>query len=69
MSAIVNLKPCPFCGGKGAIMPYYHECVDENGEVYEKESFYCKCTKCAISTPLVSCEEAAADMWEERYLQ
>ena len=41
----------------------YYDC-DENGEYYEKVSYYCECTKCGISTPFMSCEEAAADCWE-----
>ena len=69
MSIITNLKPCPFCGGKGAIEPCYYEAHDEEGNIYEKVSYYAHCTKCSITTGLMSCEEAAADMWEERYLQ
>ena len=63
MGVVVNLRPC-VCGGKVAIIPHYSEAIDENGEYYEKVSYYCECTKCGISTPFMSCEEAAADCWE-----
>ena len=63
MGVVVNLRPC-VCGGKAAILPHYSEAIDENGEYYEKVSYYCECTKCGISTPFMSCEEAAADCWE-----
>ena len=51
-------------GGKAAIIPHYSEAIDEDGEYYEKVSYYCECTKCGISTPFMSCEEAAVDCWE-----
>ena len=63
MGVVVNLRPC-VCGGKAAIEPECSEVIDENGFYYEKVSWYCICTKCGISTPPMSCEEAAADCWE-----
>ena len=63
MSAIVNLKPCR-CGGKAAIEPQYWEGFDEEGNICERVSYYCHCTKCSITTGFMSCEEAAADEWE-----
>lgn len=68
MGIVSDLKPCPFCGGTGAVEPYYYEGHDEDGNICERESYYTRCTKCGVSTPLMSCEEAAQDAWEERYI-
>lgn len=68
MGIVSDLKPCPFCGGKGATEPYYYEGHDEEGSIGERVSYYTRCTKCGVSTPLMSCEESAQDAWEERFV-
>ena len=67
MGVVVNLRRC-VCGGKAAIEPEYHERIDENGNIYEHESWYCHCVKCEVSTGLCSCEESAADAWDEGHV-
>lgn len=68
MSVVVDLKPCPFCGGKGALEPHFYEGYDEEDNLVELVDYFAHCTKCGVSTPFLSCEEAAQDAWEERYV-
>lgn len=63
-----ELKPCPFCGGKGALEPHFYEGYDEEDNLVELVDYFAHCTKCGVSTPFLSCEEAAQDAWEERYI-
>ena len=50
----VELKPCPFCGGKATER---HECL--NG-------VFVQCNKCGVSTNIFSSQDAATRGWNKR---
>jgi len=57
-----ELKPCPFCGGKGKLN-------DEKGRIYS----FVKCTNCGAETGLISVsaeycsDEKAIKTWNTRF--
>ena len=53
-----ELKPCPFCGGKGC-----QESYEENGWII----FYVECESCGASTSSGSEFDEAIEKWNTRY--
>lgn len=53
-----ELKPCPFCGGKAI------SC--STGNIYTKEYFFVKCTKCGIESPSAINKKDAITAWNKR---
>lgn len=60
----LELKPCPFCGGKGKI---------KNEILWGSHRSYVRCEKCFCKTddiiisPSYCAEEKAAERWNMRY--
>ena len=56
---MAELKPCPFCGGKG----YVHS----SGNYWSKEYFKVVCPKnCCMQSKYYETEEEAIDAWNRR---
>jgi Lar family restriction alleviation protein len=54
-----KLKPCPFCGDKGAALY-----IEEEGELFS----FCACSECDCAGPMGSTKQAAIDLWNNRVI-
>lgn len=57
----IELKPCPFCGGKAVIVCF--DMTDENGD--DHETYSAECRGCGICTPFTY-RENAEELWNRR---
>jgi Lar family restriction alleviation protein len=60
-SGMMELKPCPFCGGEAELSVRQH--TDEYGSV---GNAYCRCTACATEQPLSWTATIAVEHWNTR---
>lgn len=62
-----NLKPCPFCGGKGMIIEkmktYYHQ--DKRIHGYTTD-FYIRCERCNAEAEHYDNKDLAIKAWNRR---
>ena len=57
---MIDLKPCPFCGGEAKMM------TGKFG--FENEQRYMvECPVCHVNRGLVFSEEEAAELWNQRF--
>lgn len=65
MGNSIQLKPCPFCGGKAAM----HGCADIENErlaAVLNGKYGVHCEKCKVATQPFDTEKKAADEWNQR---
>lgn len=62
----VELKPCPFCGGKAFISNYEYE---NYGNSRLEITHSIDCEKCCSSIGYCRSEEEAIETWNKRWLQ
>lgn len=58
---MLELKPCPFCGGEADF-----DTFESDDDVFD---FMVKCTRCFASTYYEETKEKAAAEWNERYYE
>ena len=59
MSAKVELKPCPFCGGKA-------NCYDFAWMVESNKDWTVECTNCGAIIPPYGIKEESIEAWNRR---
>ena len=60
---MINLKPCPYCGGEAGVIP--DSIKYPSGDC---EKIYCvKCYVCSSGTTFFFFIEDAIEQWNERY--
>lgn len=57
----IELKPCPFCGGKAE-----YETVSTRHVFKKYIGFYIKCTECGVSTGVELTVKEAREAWNRR---
>ena len=55
-----ELKPCPFCGGKGRLKSYI------SGKWKKKAFYYAECSVCGVRTALSYVLGEAVEAWNRR---
>lgn len=61
------LKPCPFCGGRGARVDVTWEYEMINEEIFTDRRFYViECFTCHARTHAFLTEEEALNAWDKR---
>jgi Lar family restriction alleviation protein len=60
MSKPVELKPCPFCGGKGKMKSIFL------GGTYDEFFVVCESTKCHATGPVTKSTAWATRIWNRR---
>ena len=61
----IELKPCPFCGGKGDTYKKIDHWTRSTGNVY-KWGAMCKETFCALIPAEYNTEQEAVEKWNNR---
>ena len=62
---MMELKPCPFCGGKAEVVP--HKFFSEKLKSWKVESYGVECKNCHTSGyQFWDCEEDAVNAWNMR---
>ena len=56
---MAELRPCPFCGGKG-------DCNNAGFMQYGRKKWAVECTRCGVVTNFFDTEEKAAAAWNRR---
>lgn len=64
----IELLPCPFCGGKGAVKKctggYWATCYNSDALVVKDNVEHCKIT---VGTNIYENEEKAIEVWNTRW--
>ena len=66
---MVELKPCPFCGGKAELdfaTPCYMSYIDSNGEYKYMDGFFTVQCECGCRIGTYESPDIAIESWNKR---